>query len=152
MTRQFDGQCQCGDVQYSVRGTPLTVFACHCTECQRQSGSAFGMALWIRHGQLTLLRGRLQKWVRALPSGREMECSFCPACGTRLFHVLLGQTELMSIKPGTLHDTRWLYPAGHIWTRSAQPWTHLDANTLQYETNPESFADLIAAFRDAHGV
>jgi len=121
MNQKFEGRCQCGGVKYQVTGTPVTVFACHCTECQRQSSSAFGMALWIRHGAAELLSGELRTWVRQTPSGKALECSFCPACGTRLFHKFLGQSEMMSIKPGTLDDTRWLEPAGHIWTRARSP-------------------------------
>lgn len=146
MNQQFEGQCQCGEVKYRVTGVPVTIFACHCSECQRQSSSAFGMALWIRHGTVELLGGELRKWVRQTPSGKAMECSFCPTCGTRLFHRILGQSEMMSIKPGTLNDTRWLQPAGHIWTRSAQPWIRLDPHSLAYEGNPDSFSELIAAW------
>lgn len=148
----FTGQCQCGTVRYSVTGTAATLFACHCQECQRQSSSAFGMALWVRHGQLTLLRGDMQHWLRQLPSGRSMLCSFCPTCGTRLIHTVQGQSEFMSIKPGTLDDTAWLKPAGHIWTRSKQSWVTLEAGSLQYAENPPSFAELLAAFAESeHG-
>ncbi len=41
------GGCQCGAVRYEVSGPPRIVYACHCTECQRQSGSAFAMAAVI---------------------------------------------------------------------------------------------------------
>ncbi len=147
MNKQFEGQCQCGEVKYRVTGIPVTIFACHCTECQRQSSSAFGMALWIRHGTVELFSGTLQKWVRRTPSGNTMECSFCPTCGTRLFHKVLERSEMMSIKPGTLNDTRWLKPAGHIWTKSAQPWICFDSNLLQYEGNPDTFSELMAAWK-----
>jgi hypothetical protein len=148
MSRIFAGRCQCGAVRYALNGTPLTVFACHCTDCQRQSGSAFGMALWIKDWTIALLDGEVRTWVRRMPSGREMECRFCPACGTRLFHRVLGQAEILSIKPGTLDDTRGLQPAGHIWTRSAQPWFYFAGDDLQYAGNPDSFAELIAAWQE----
>ena len=38
------GGCQCGSVRYQVTGPPRMVYACHCTECQRQSGAAFALA------------------------------------------------------------------------------------------------------------
>ena len=147
--RDLSGKCQCGAVRYHVTGKPVTVFACHCTECQRQSSSAFGMALWVKDARVELLSGALKHWVRLMPSGRAMECSFCPDCGTRLFHKVLGQSEIMSIKPGTLDDTTWLKPAGHIWTKSMQSWVLLDSGSLRYEANPESFSDLMAAWTDA---
>jgi hypothetical protein len=150
MPQRLDGQCQCGEVQYQVTGTPITVFACHCTECQRQSSSAFGMALWVKNAEVTLLRGEIRHWVRAMPSGRNMKCSFCPNCGTRLFHQVLGQSEMISIKPGTLNDTTWLRPAGHIWTKSAQSWVLWGPTDLLYEENPDNFSDLISAWMEAN--
>ena len=45
MTQVHSGGCQCGAIRYEIEGEPLKVYACHCTICQRQSGSAFGMAV-----------------------------------------------------------------------------------------------------------
>lgn len=146
----LEGQCQCCEVQYRVTGSPIALFACHCKDCQRQSSSAFGMALWVKNAAIELLCGELKHWVRLMPSGRSMECSFCPNCGTRLFHRVIGQSEIVSIKPGTLDDTAWLRPAGHIWTRSAQPWVLLDSESLQYEENPDSYSDLMAAWEETN--
>lgn len=137
MEEVFEGQCQCGAVAYRVVGESLTLFACHCGECQKQSSSAFGMALWVKPTRVEILSGRLQEWVRETPSGRQMVCKFCPTCGSRLFHQMTDQAEIMSIKPGTLKDTTWLRPAGHIWSQSAQPWLALDGHV--YPTNPQSF-------------
>ncbi len=39
-----DGGCQCGQVRFEIHGEPVKVYACHCTICQKQSESAFGMA------------------------------------------------------------------------------------------------------------
>ena len=146
----FEGQCHCGAVRYRVTGTPLTLFACHCTECQRQSSSAFGMALWVQDAQVVLTGSELSEWVRPLPSGQRMACRFCPTCGTRLFHQVLGQTRFMSIKPGTLDDTSWLEPAGHIWTASRQPWVDVPPTSLHYPGNPPGFEQLMAAWHARH--
>jgi hypothetical protein len=150
MVETFDGQCQCGEVKYRVVGTPVTMFACHCSECQRQSSSAFGMALWVKDADVQLLSGELKEWVRATPSGRSMACQFCSTCGTRLFHKLLGQSQFLSIKPGTLNNTKLLEPAGHIWTSSKQAWVHIADTSLQYTENPASFEDLFAIWSATH--
>lgn len=150
MSKPLEGKCQCGEVHYCVTGIPITVFACHCTECQRQSSSAFGMALWVKNAEVKFSRGEVRNWIRDMPSGRSMECSFCPNCGTRLFHKVLGQSEVLSIKPGTLNDTTWLKPAGHIWTRSAQPWVLGELKGLLYDENPENFSDLVSAWMESN--
>jgi len=151
MHETLEGQCQCGEVRYRVIGTPVTLFACHCTDCQRQSSSAFGMALWVRNADVGLLSGELREWIRTTPSGRRMACRFCPNCGTRLFHQMLGQTEFLSIKPGTLDDTRLLEPVGHLWTTSKQAWVHIADTSLQYAGNPPGFEEMFAMWSAAHG-
>lgn len=150
MAESFEGQCQCGEVHYLVTGTPLTLFACHCIECQRQSSSAFGMALWIKDPAVQILSGALKEWIRETPSGRRMACRFCPTCGTRLFHQMLGQSEIVSIKPGTLNTAGQMQPVGHIWIGSKQKWVQLGSESLQYTGNPETFEQLLAAWKESH--
>ncbi|MEY4344886.1 MAG: hypothetical protein RL032_718 [Pseudomonadota bacterium] len=144
----FEGQCQCGAIHYRVTGVALTLFACHCTECQRQAGSAFGMALWIKQPVVEISGGTVKEWIRTMPSGKQMACQFCPDCGTRLFHKVVGQDQVLSIKPGTLNQPRKLVPAGHIWLDSKQPWTIVDHSMPQYAGNPDTMDDLCAAFAD----
>jgi hypothetical protein len=150
MLETFEGQCQCGHVKYRVVGIAVTMFACHCTECQRQSSSAFGMALWVRDADVQFLSGELKEWVRTTPSGKQIVCQFCLTCGTRLFHKLLGQSQFLSIKPGTLNNTKLLEPVGHIWTSSKQDWVHIAATSLQYVENPADFEELFAMWSATH--
>ena len=144
MQEDFHGQCQCGALRYRVSGTSSTLFACHCTDCQRQSASAFGMALWVRDPDVEVIGGVPKEWVRTMPSGRQMACRFCGTCGTRLFHQVLSNPGVLSIKPGTLDDTSRLRPVGHIWISSKQPWLRLEDDCLQYPGNPESYEELLA--------
>jgi len=104
------------------------------------------MALWISNYKKLILRGALRSWVRKTPSGRELVCEFCLHCGTRVFHQMAGQTEMMSIKPGTLDETRELEPVAHIWTSSAQKWLSLPDGCLAYPENPPDFAAIFAAW------
>jgi hypothetical protein len=147
MLEVFEGRCQCGEVRYRITGESAALFVCHCTECQRQSSSAFGMALWLRNYDKKILTGTPGAWVRKTPSGRELVCEFCTSCGTRLFHQVAGQSDTMSIKPGTLDRTRDLEPVAHIWTSSAQAWVRVPEGCLSYPENPPSFAEMFAAWR-----
>jgi hypothetical protein len=146
--QEYLGGCQCGSIRYRVKGEPISVFICHCSECQRQSSSAFGMALWIKDAELSLLSGTTKTWLRRTKSGSEISCSFCPDCGTRLFHAGHAGSGVLSVKPGTLDDTSWLRPSGHIWTQNAQGWLLLDAEVLQYPGDPPSCDRLIDGWGD----
>lgn len=146
----FAGACQCGATSYRVSGRSLTLFCCHCTECRAQSGSAFGMALWIAADEVELGGLPLAGWTRDTPSGQHMQCQFCPACGTRLFHRVDARPGVLSIKPGTLHSPALRPPVAHIWTDSAPGWSPIDPACLHYRSNPPDFAPLLAAWdRDA---
>jgi hypothetical protein len=117
-----EGGCQCGRVRYRVEGEPLILGICHCTECQRQSGSAFGMSMVTPKAQFTLLQGELKTFTRSSDSGRPVICAFCPECGTRIYHVPSYLQGVVNVKPGTLDDTSFIKPAGQGWTSSKQGW------------------------------
>ena len=58
----FEGRCQCGEISYRVAGETVAHFTFHCRECQRQSASAFGTALWLRNYCKNVLGGELGAW------------------------------------------------------------------------------------------
>lgn len=134
-----NGGCQCGAIRYEITAPPALVYACHCTDCQSQSGSAFGMAAMMRHADLHFTRGEPAAFEQVAGGGRKRLCWFCRECGTRLVHTPfgpLGETY-RNLKPGTLDDTSWLRPNVHFWTRSAQPWVQIPEGDLRFETQTE---------------
>ncbi len=145
------GGCQCGACRYAIGEPPLTVYACHCSECQRQSGGAFGMSMPVRAIAFALTAGTPQRWRRTAASGRAVDCVFCPDCGTRLFHAPLRDPAVVNVKPGTLDDPHWVRPVGHLWTRSARAATIIPTDALVYDQQPASFDALHAAFAAARG-
>jgi hypothetical protein len=77
-----------------------------------------------------------------MPSGKQMECMSCVTCGSRLFHKVLGQNQILSLKVGSLIRAREIQPVAHIWTSSKQNWVTISSDLLQYEKNPESYEPL----------
>jgi hypothetical protein len=129
------GRCQCGAVSYRINGAPLSFYLCHCTECQKQSASAFGESLQVNTADVSYA-GELGHFFRVTDSGRNVDAVFCPKRGTRISHHAAGETT-MTIKAGTLDDRSWLRPAGHIWARSRQPWVTFGPGELVFEMRPE---------------
>ena len=137
------GQCQCGAIRYRLAAEPLTLYACHCLHCQKQSSSAFGMSLWMRLPDIEFLQGEPAIWVTHGDSGAAKICAYCRDCGSRLYHGNEADATV-SLKPGTLTDTSWLRPIAHIWTSRAQPWLNVEASGLPcYPKDPDDDEDLI---------
>lgn len=129
------GGCQCGHIRYRAHARPLVFYLCHCTECQRHTSSAFGESLRFARSAVEIDEG-LHCISRTSESGRLREGWFCPDCGVRIWHGTNGSEEI-NIKAGTLDDTSWLVPAGHIWTRSKQPLMAIGEYELQYTCQPQ---------------
>ena len=136
MAEPLTGGCQCGAVRYEITAPPRRVLACHCTDCQRQSGSAYGLAMWVAEGDFRFTRGepRFYEWRSAADRGKG--AAFCGACGVRLYHANEWQPGTLAVKPGTLDDTGGFTPDLHIWTGSKQPWVVIPEDVASHEGQP----------------
>jgi len=147
MPASYTGGCQCGAVRYEVTGEPLTLYACHCTACQTQSGSAFGLTMKLPREGFRITKGKPKSFIAYADSGKEKHGYFCGDCGTRIYGDAPSKPEIVSLKPGTLDDTGWLRPIGNMWTNSAQPWVPVDPTALNYVRQPETQDDLNARWK-----
>ena len=142
------GGCQCGAIRYRINAQPLTLYCCHCRDCQRQSSSAFGLSLWVNSHEFELTRGELSTWSTRGDSGLEKHCTFCSRCGSRVYHVSADTPDVLSVKGGTLDVIDSLQPVGHIWTCRAHNWLDLQRQGKPcFEVEPEDFGVLIDAWR-----
>ena len=142
------GGCQCGAIRYEISVMPKTLYACHCTECQRQSSAGFGMSMPVDKEGFKLLNGKPKIWERSSASGRKVGCAFCPTCGTRIFHAPERNQSIVNIKPGTLDNTKWITPVAHLWLDSAQPWVLIPEGVAQYPKQPASFEPIFDAWQN----
>ena len=136
MDRPLLGGCECGDLRYEVSEEPLAVSACHCTQCQRQSGSAFAMSMVVRKEAFRWHSGEPASFATRADSGAEKIFFFCPRCGTRIYNTLSSMPATRNVKPGTLDDTRWLNPKIHVWQASKQPWVPVPEDAKRFDRNP----------------
>ena len=121
MPNIYTGQCQCGAIRYEFTGPPQTVHACHCRECQKRSGSAFGLTMIVKKANF-ILKGQVSTYRRTSDSGQSVTSHFCPVCGNPIYGELERFSDIVAVRPGTLDDTSWFNPERHIWTDSAQGW------------------------------
>jgi hypothetical protein len=141
------GGCRCGAIRYEITSFPLLLYTCNCTDCQRQTGSAFALNMPVRFNDFRLLRGEPNGWHHTSPNGTAVISRFCGNCGTRLYGERDGRPETVSLRAGTLDDTSWLVPVAHFFTRSAQPWVQPASGAQCFETQPNGWGGLPPAWR-----
>jgi len=142
MPAPYSGRCLCGATRYRLAGEPLMVYACHCTDCQKRSGGAFGISLWVERSAIEVIQGEAVLHVGATEDGRVRHTRMCAACTTRLWSEPLQRPAHAIVRAGTLDDTSWLRPVAHLWTRSAQPWFAFPEGVPRYETQPKDIFEL----------
>lgn len=139
MTRSalpLTGGCQCGAIRYEVYDAPEAVYVCHCIECRRQSGSAFGISVIFQARAFRLRGGEPRCWTRRTDRGNSLDCWFCPDCGTRVWHVSSGFPELRSVKGGTLDQPPDLTRAVHLFTERKLEGVVIPEGALSFPGEP----------------
>ncbi len=140
------GGCSCGAIRYRIDAFPLLLYACHCTDCQRQSGSAFALSMPVATTAFHITKGAPKPW-RHESRGAEVTSWFCNDCGGRIYGERNTRPHSINVRAGTLDDTTWLRPAAHLFIRSAQPWDKVTDNAICYDTMPDDFSEAVERWR-----
>ncbi|MEM8813096.1 MAG: GFA family protein [Pseudomonadota bacterium] len=133
---KISGGCLCGAVTYSTDAEPAMVAVCHCSDCQKQSGSPFSVNVLVPDDQVTMEGDSLTQFTVKGASGQNVTRNFCNKCGSPLSTVLDAFGKLAAIKSGTLTDASWVKPTIQIWCDDKQPWSVLDETLPKASHNP----------------
>jgi hypothetical protein len=135
-----EGGCVCGGVRYVAQGDPERVTICHCTWCQRRTGSAFGVEVVFRIENVALAGEALRTWRHVSDwSGRWLDQDFCSRCGANIGLTLEAVPGIRTIAAGTFDDPSWITPERyvfrHVWLRSGRGWADVPEDVEQYEAH-----------------
>lgn len=126
MAGQLTGRCACGAIRYRLADRPLFTHACHCSWCQRETGSAFALNALIETACLQV-EGAPEAVMTPSASGKGQEILRCPACRIALWsHYAGGGRSFAFVRVGTLDSPGDCPPDIHIFTTTRQPWLVLD--------------------------
>jgi hypothetical protein len=114
-----------------VDGEPPLTGVCHCKDCQRETGSAFAVAIVVPESALSI-EGETKTFSYTADSGRTARRSFCAECGSSLFARSAGFPGMTIIKAGSLDDTSGIRPTIEIYCDSAQPWVDLRGGAKRF--------------------
>jgi hypothetical protein len=120
---QLDGHCLCGKVTYKCDAEPVATLLCHCTDCQRQSGTAFSIVVGVSREELPIDGDTIGSFTTVGEDTQEpVHRMFCSECGSPILSIAEATPDMAWIKAGTLDDRSWLAPEMEIWARSKHPY------------------------------
>lgn len=134
MSKIATGGCTCSAVRYRMNRPPLLVHCCHCSWCQRETGTAFALNALVETDAIDLLGVAPEMVLTPSMSGRGQKIMRCAACRVAVWsHYANLDTKLAFVRVGTLDQPAICPPGVHIFTASKQSWVILSADTPQYE-------------------
>jgi hypothetical protein len=118
----FDGGCTCGGVRYRLTSEPLFVHCCHCSWCQRETGSAFAVNALIEADRVELLQQEPQLVKTPSKGGKGQDYYRCAKCRVAVWSNYAGAgIKVRFIRAGTLDEPGRLPPDVHIFVSSKLP-------------------------------
>ena len=133
------GACLCGGVRFQITAPLFMARYCHCTHCQRRTGTASSAQARVERGALSVTAGR--ELLRSFtPEGGRPKV-FCSRCGSSVFSGDLDGDEPVGVRFGVLDEDPGVRPAARAYVRSAAPWEPLPEDGLPRYEGPQPAPD-----------
>ncbi|RTZ18198.1 aldehyde-activating protein [Vibrio aquaticus] len=117
--------CSCGQVNLVCRGEPIRTSVCHCFECQKRTGSVFGVQARFEASQVSF-SGEMVQYTRISDSGNEVTYSFCPRCSTTMLLKLQAAPESLVIPVGVFNEHDLPSPSFSVYEERKSGWVKFD--------------------------
>ncbi|MFO0589366.1 MAG: GFA family protein [Polyangiaceae bacterium] len=113
--------CSCGRLRVTARGEPTRISMCHCLECQRRTGSAFGLQARFADADVTI-EGPSKAYARTADTGNLVTFHFCPECGSTVYYVLEKWPGAIAIAVGAFADPGFPAPIASVHEERRHAW------------------------------
>ncbi|MCC2609140.1 GFA family protein [Neorhizobium petrolearium] len=113
--------CACGKLQAICEGEPAKVSLCHCLECQRRTGSTYGIAAFFARSRVHI-EGVSKTYARPSDSGFPVNLHFCPDCGSTVFWEPQRKPDAIAIGVGSFADPQFPAPSQAVYDQHRHPW------------------------------
>jgi hypothetical protein len=114
------GHCLCGRVRFEISEPLVSAGYCHCTRCQRRTGTAASASARVVPGSLRVVAG--EELVRAWTPPDGFAKVFCSNCGGALWSQDPHDPEAVGVRLGTLDGDPGIRPQWHQYVAYAAPW------------------------------
>lgn len=146
-----EGGCSCGHVRYRLKASPLSVYNCHCKDCQRYSGAGWSMSMIVKDDDFEHVSGETAVHDRTADSGNVIAMHFCAKCHNWMWN-LPPAGGIKVVRAGTLDDIDWAAPVGNIWVQSKAAWAHIDPAQVNFPKGAVDRTPLFDAWSRANPV
>lgn len=126
------GSCLCGAVTVALARAPAMVNMCHCADCQRRSGSPFGMAVWLAEADVTIT-GEVQRFDHASDKGRGVVNRFCPRCGSTMAFSVAINPGMIAVPAGLFADATCPPPLRSVFEERRHPWVAVPEGAVRLQ-------------------
>ncbi len=116
--------CRCADVSIECAGEPVRVSVCHCLECQKRTGSAFGAQARFEAANVRLM-GETARYKRIVDSGKWARYQVCPRCGSTVLYENEGMRGLVAIPIGAFADPGFPPPGFSVYESRRHGWVSI---------------------------
>lgn len=113
--------CTCGHLTAEVSGDPVRISMCHCLECQRRTGSVFGVQARFPRENVAI-SGNSTEFVRVGDSGGHAKFHFCPVCGATVFYEIGGHESFVGVPVGAFADPGFPAPLVSVYEERMHAW------------------------------
>lgn len=134
MTEVIKGSCLCGAIKFEVSGVFESFFLCHCSRCQKGTGSAHAANLFSSKAWLKWISGEDKVKTYKLPNTMHQK-SFCSECGSALPNTQMNG-ELLVVPAGSLDSKIAVRPNAHICVANSASWDTNLEGVLRLEQLP----------------
>ncbi len=123
--------CRCGNLRAECSEEPVRVSVCHCTECQRRTGSAFSAQARFPTGSVKV-EGAFSTFIRTADSGRNLTYQFCPSCGSTVAYQIDAWPEVIAIPLGAFTQGELPAPVYSLYERRKRPWVSIAGDGMEH--------------------
>jgi hypothetical protein len=119
--KTITGSCLCGTVKYQFSGPVLVFQYCHCSRCQKVTGSAHAANLIIKPEQFQWMQGEESAGRYEVAGAKHFATSFCKKCGSNL-PWLTKSGKAVVVPAGSLDDDPQARPSQNIFYADRANW------------------------------
>ena len=114
------GGCNCGAVRFEISEPLLGSAYCHCSRCQRRTGTAASPSAAVKPGTFLIVSG--EDHIRRWNAGDGTDKAFCATCGSALFSQDPANPEIINVRMGSFDGDPGVRPTGRVHVASAAVW------------------------------